>query len=468
METLFNYHRADPSSVSRERSNSAVCRYVCALAICAAAVLGGVSMPPVAQAQTGISYTITPPLFQLSMDPGSSWSSTIRVVNGNPYSMQVYADPLPFTPEGETGRPRFDMQDYTHDEAVTGLASWITVPDNAIFVPAEGTVEVPVRITVPSDAEPGGHYAAVLIGNRAGEAAGEGSTVSVASAIASLFFLSVSGDVVERARIRDFATEEYFYQSPEARLSLRFENQGNVHVRPKGTIIIYNMFGKVRGRVELNQGEHFGNVLPGSIRKFTFSWMSESGWWDIGRYRAEATVGYGASTQQFAHATTYFYILPIVPLLEVIGAVLLLVLIFVFSVRAYIRKALALERTRAAYVPADLTGESQPPATEVREAQPERHAEPQLEFRSLIRPIEASMVDLRRVATKSAPPPVEQGAPTNVVHNQPYTLLTFLRTYRYFFLFVVTVAAVWLVASALLEDVLTYERPYNVIIEKDE
>ena len=60
-----------------------------------------------AQVENGMSITITPPLFQLSLQPGESWTSEITVVNNNPYNLTLYANPVLFQPSGESGKPAF-------------------------------------------------------------------------------------------------------------------------------------------------------------------------------------------------------------------------------------------------------------------------------------------------------------------------------------------------------------------------
>ncbi len=408
-------------------------------------------LPLPAVAQESLSLTVTPPLFQVSLNPGEIWSTTVRVVNGGVVPVMLYADPVPFSPLGEAGRPRFDLTaragEGSDDREL--LADWIETLEAPLEVRGEQTVEVPITIRVPADASPGGHYAAVLIGNRAPEAQGE-STVSVASSIATLFLVTVAGDIDERARIRDFVSDERLYEKPEARFSLRFENQGNVHLMPQGVITIYNMFGKERGRVTFNEGEHFGNVLPGSIRKFSFSWKADSGVWDIGRYRAEAVLGYGREAKRFTQATTYFYVLPILPLAGALGGTLCFVLLLLWGVRAYIRRALLLETAHLV---------DRPVAEPV--SVPIVRAHIALEPRTLLRPISEGMVDLRRIARPTSMPEA-----SNVPTEPVFGTIGFLTKYRYFFLFIALAGLGWVLISALLTDVLTYERSFEVSVDE--
>ncbi|HCC04846.1 TPA: hypothetical protein DEP58_00895 [Patescibacteria group bacterium] len=409
--------------------------------------------------EMGLSLTIAPPLFQINLQPGETWSSYITVVNNNQYDLSLFADPVLFRPSGESGSPVFITPTAESEESST-LAGWITVPQEAFSIVREQTYKLPLTITVPNDAAPGGHYAAILIGNRSPEGRGvEGNTVNVTSSIASLIFLSVSGDVIEKGQIRDFATEEMVYDTATAKLSLRFENKGNVHLIPQGNIVIYNMFGKVRGTIPINQQKDYGNVLPNSVRKFSFTWESDTGLWDIGRYKAEATIGYGKDAKQSALATTYFYVLPVVPLLQIVGGLLALVFFVGWVLRLYIRRALALETAhlqmqgdfQTAHVP-----QSKYVATEV----------PRIKLGTLVQPIKAGLIDLRRVGTPAREVIEPDVQAVYMSHHQQHTEVltfgTFLYKYWLFFVSVVVVAFGGFVLSFFFEDVMTVTRDYSV------
>lgn len=415
-------------------------------------------------AQEAMTLTVTPPLIQINLQPGETWTSGIQVVNGNPYDLTVYAEPVLFEPAGEDGRPRFKTPPGVGGESTmpdpTTLAGWLTLPRDGLSIPREQTITIPLSIHVPTDAAPGGHYAAVLIGNRAPEGARDESSVSVTSSIASLIFLRVAGTVVEDGRIRDFSTEKMLYETPEAQLSLRFENQGNVHLQPRGDITIYNMFGKKRGFIPINQTGEYGNVMPGSIRKFTYNWKADAGLWDIGRYRAEATLGYGADSKSFAQASAIFYILPVLPLVEVLGGGIALVLFVGWALKTYIRRAISIETRHSEATVAPIIDEVAP----ALRSMPVEVQKPKLTLTTLIKPLQAGIVDLRSVAGNS-----ELKQQTRPVAEHEYlqsrerlALRTFLYQYRYFFAFILVIAVGWVVASALISDVLTYERPYEV------
>ena len=291
-----------------------------------------------AYAQESLVISVTPPLIQNSVDPGDFWQSQIKVINNNPYEITVYADVVHFLPRGEQGQGTFAPV-VPDPDGGTALPEWINITREAITIPREQSQLVPFTIDVPEDAPPGGHYAAVLIGTRANDEAGD-MMVQTSQLVTTLFFVQIEGDINESANIREFRTESRLVESPTADFILRLENKGNVHVQPQGNINIYNMWGKERGVIPLNHKSQFGNVLPNTIRKFTFTWEGEPSFSDIGRYTALATVGYGNKGKRFVSAETHFWVIPIKATLITLAVVLGSFWLVVFAIKRYVRRML--------------------------------------------------------------------------------------------------------------------------------
>jgi hypothetical protein len=210
-----------------------------------------------------------------------------------------------------------------------------------VVISPEQSVTIPFTVQVASDAAPGGHFAAILIGTKPPEASGN-VKVTTSQIVTSLFFVRIAGDVTESGVIREFRSTERFISTPKADFEVRFENKGNVHLQPQGEIVITNMWGKQRGVIPINHQTHFGNVLPNSIRKFEFGWSGEPSFADIGRYKATLTLAYGSADKKFESATEYFYVVPVRATLIFFSVVIALVLLVRWSVSAYIRRMLML------------------------------------------------------------------------------------------------------------------------------
>lgn len=297
-----------------------------------------------------MALTITPPLFELNLDPGDTWSSSIKVVNTNEGSIPVESSIMGFEASDDLGHGQFiDPSNFAGDD--DSLTNWITVPGAPVVIPPGSSGEIPFSIVVPPTASPGGHYAAILIGTGSAGTSTEGSHIGVSSFISALIFVSISGNVIEQGNITSFSTDKNYYEDPDVDLSLNFANTGNVHVRPVGEIDIYNAWGKQRGTIPVNSAGGFGYVLPSSSRTFSFEWQGTPSLFDIGPYTAVVTLAYGDNNSKSVSQTVTFWILPLKKLFLVIFGTLFFLIIFFVAIRRYVRRALSLEIAKYGPVP---------------------------------------------------------------------------------------------------------------------
>lgn len=298
-----------------------------------------------------LTLTVTPPLFQLTIGPGEFWASSVKVVNTNPYELTLYASVMNFEASGEEGKGRFaPVTEKDPEVLANSLAQWIEISQEPIVVPREQSADIPFSVRIPENAPPGGHYAAILVGTQPFGAEEEGTFIQVSSLVSSLLFVRILGEVIEEGDMREFSTENSLYQKPEVVFTLRFENRGNVHLQPQGDIAIYNMWGKQRGKILVNQKSGFGNVLPQSIRKFVFEWKGEQNFFEAGMYKAVATLSYGSEARQNVWSTTYFWVVPLVPTFGILGGFISFILFMAWAIRAYIHRALTLYQRKLGYL----------------------------------------------------------------------------------------------------------------------
>jgi hypothetical protein len=390
-------------------------------------IFGLMFSPFLAFAQDGITLSLTPPFFQLTINPNESWSSSIKVVNVNEFPLTLYASIVNFEASGEVGKGKFTpllSDDPEYRKA--SLAGWIDVTNASINISPGNSAEVPFTINAPADASPGGHYAAILIGTEPIDRPDSGPFISVSSLISSLVFVRVSGDVVEDGDIRELSTEKIFYSKPEVPISLRFENSGNVHLLPQGDITIFNMWGKERGKIEINQRTEFGNVLPDSIRKFSYIWKGEDTPLEAGRYKASATLSFGKDSRKNVTKSTYFWVVPVGPALTLVGSLTLFILIVMWFIRRYVRRALGAQMSISEF-------KTRPNA------------------KILAKPLVDGVMDLRNVNVVSKKEEVYK-----------LGLISYVSKYKLFFIFVIFIAIASLLASMYFGEVLTPERGFEV------
>ena len=407
-----------------------------------ALLVGAIFVPQstaMAQRTDGLTLSVSPVLIETSAEPAQRWQSSLKVTNVNDFDLTVFPRVVNFQPHGERGLGRFRSVAETGGQGET-LAEWIDVRDTAVTIPRGGSVELPYTVTVPPGAAPGGHYAAILVSTEPPAETG-GMRVQTTQAVSSLFFIRVAGDIIEDGRVREFRTTERLLSSPAADFVLRFENTGNVHLRPQGQITITNMWGQERGVIPVNQQSRFGNVLPDNIRRYTFSWQGDWSIADLGRYRAAATLAYGESARQFSSRETHFWVIPVIPLLSVLGGLALLVWLIMTAIRAYIRRMLVL---------AGVDPTAPRPRERVTGARHDLRIE---RYAGVGAPVSAGVQDLRVRMSTATPGTAKLHA-----------LWEFFVAYRAFFAFTLMFAIaawviLWFISSASAPN-----RPYEVTI----
>lgn len=291
---------------------------------------------------TVAALTLIPPSIELGLNPGQKSQTSIKLFNETADTVELYPEPRSFTAKGETGQPSFDFS-----TPVEGLASWITVEPGPIVLKPNERYEVPLTITPPANADPGGHYASVFFSTAPPkEGAGQ---VHIASKVGTLLLTRVAGTVTETGSISEFQTTSgrTIFTRPPVEFFVRYENSGNVHLRPTGTVTITNMFGKVAGTADFNAGN--GATLPKSVRRYDIKWEKaqvngSSSFWSeygneksnfgFGRYTAKLSISAGTSVPFTKTATLVFWLFPWhVILIWALGVVVVVVVLFILIKR---------------------------------------------------------------------------------------------------------------------------------------
>lgn len=209
------------------------------------------------------------------------------------------------------------------------IRDYISFPQDRLELELGERARIPVAITIPPDAEPGGYYGSVLVSTVRvadnGEVAAPRSPII--ARVGSLFFVTVRGDTVREGKTLevDLIDDKWWYESGPVNIGVLYENTGSVHLNPYGELSITNMFGEEVGFVELEPWF----VLPTSLRVREISWDRE---FLLGRYTVTARInrGYDDIVDE-VHVS--FWVMP----WKIVGGVFFVLFIFIFSIRAFFR-----------------------------------------------------------------------------------------------------------------------------------
>lgn len=285
------------------------------------------------------ALTLSPPRVEFEADPGTSVLGKIKLINDEGQDKILYSSFENFEAKGETGTPSFI-------ESTEDLAGWITTDKKIILKAGEETV-INYYINIPTEAEAGGHFAAIFWNT----SPPENTQIAVGAKIGMLILLRVSGDIREEGGILEFSTKnnQKFYNSLPVDFYYRFQNSGADRAKPNGEIKIKNIFGLVSERINANPVD--GNVLPQSIRRFETSWGNfknekiinseesenfvvqflnnvKNQWsnFAFGKYKANLNITYGSQNIP-ASAYVNFWVVPWHLLLVIILILVILILL---------------------------------------------------------------------------------------------------------------------------------------------
>jgi hypothetical protein len=234
------------------------------------------------------------------------------------------------------------------DKNGTGLAKWVKTDLQPITLEAGARENISFAINVPKEnAQPGGHYGAILFATTPPKADG---TVGIGGQLGCLMLLRVSGDVKEAGVITEFgfSDKKLWYNYRPIDMFVRFENDGNSHLRPTGNLFIKNWYGRQVATLKVN--DKFASVLPHSIRKFGVNWEGKQRGDDkggfiselkkewnnfgFGKYHAQLVLTYGTKNQ-LVGADREFTIWPWRIMLVVALILVVAALIFFVGMKRY-------------------------------------------------------------------------------------------------------------------------------------
>ena len=264
---------------------------------------------------------------EIWLEPGSEYTKEIIVSNRSGEEKMINISVEDFQgsmdPEGTIEFLGLEKGPYS-------LLDYVKPEIEEIVLSHGQRLRLPVEISVPQDAEPGGLYGAVMVSASNIEAKGDQAETGTAKGeleiitrVASLFFIRVKGDVFEESSLRDFKTGKNFYEKGPVSLKIIVENTGNVHLSPYGTIDIKNILGTQVGQIELDPWF----AMPKSIRTREVKWNAP---FLFGRYTAVLTLNRGYKNIIDIKSFSFWVIPWRIVLIAIIALILLVCLLIWF------------------------------------------------------------------------------------------------------------------------------------------
>jgi len=278
--------------------------------------------------------TVRPFLIDVTLSPRESVTEQIRIDSTYEFRTATIFPTVNEITVGTEGEIREFVPPVMTDRSQT-VTSWINISRAQIPLPANESVEIPLKISAHPQAEPGEYH--VFIGMV------EARNRTIANQIVS------DGDakgVIAKVTIRDERTEamrlsamsvDRFVTKPDSEtVEVTITNPGEVASVPEGELVFYNARGIEVGSADVNTQKTA--LQPGAEYTFEVPMQIDGG---LGRFKANLNMTYGAAQIANLYDTTTFFLIPVWYL--VLFSAGLLVLISLLSV--LIKRTMAVSAT---------------------------------------------------------------------------------------------------------------------------
>lgn len=269
-------------------------------------------------APAALALTVISPIIELRVEAGQSERGVVKIYNETDQPLALTASVEPFTAQGEDNSPRYLPLDLSSD-----YVNWFKLADDSLVLQPRQALVVPFTVSVPANTASGGYYA-VIFWRTNGSNPGSEPAVGVASKVGTIVLLTVSGSVIEQGAVNSFSVEPSqatFFELPIT-FAVRFENTGNIYLKPHGTITLTNRLRTITLPVNSEQKL----ILPGASRRFDVVWgqASQAGliqrfWGQTvqefqmlagGFYQATLELNYGEPPPQLVKQQLTFWFIP--------------------------------------------------------------------------------------------------------------------------------------------------------------
>lgn len=274
-------------------------------------------------AGTGQALEISPPVITLTANPGQTLKVQLSIRDVTDGDLVVSNEVDDFVAAGEDGTPKILLGQAANDSPFS-MKDWVqTVPQ--LRLESKQIKTLTVTINVPSNASPGGHYGVIRFSGIPPDLKGSG--VSLSASLGALMLVTVNGNIKEKLNVQQFSVAKLkkdktadksatFFEAAPLAFTELVKNEGNIHEKPTGQVIIKDMFGRPFAGLNINLPPR--NILPDSTRKFTqpLDKTVIGTKRMFGHYTATLTVKYGKD--QTITAKLGFWVIPYKLILTII------------------------------------------------------------------------------------------------------------------------------------------------------
>lgn len=250
------------------------------------------------------STYISPPFADIEISNKEDKVIELEIGNNGETDLVFELSVVDFGSLDESGGVAFLTTNQDKGERKYALASWISLEKSEVVVAAKSKEKIKITILNKESLLPGGHYGAVLATLR-NEEKSDGDKVGLNQSMATLLYVQKSGD-----EKRNLVLRNIIWQNPTLKfidlIDLRFENNGNTHLVPRGKVEIKNIFNKAVAEGIINEGSV--KILPETFRKMMTQVNYFKKWKWPGKYLIEIDYRYDGKEAFSKYNNSFLYV----------------------------------------------------------------------------------------------------------------------------------------------------------------
>jgi hypothetical protein len=190
-----------------------------------------------------------------------------------------------------------------------GLAKWMSIPESTVTIPAKKTISVTTSILNQDTLASGGHYGAIMLSIASGNnTIAYQNKVAVQPIASLLLFVNKVGGDIHKLNLTNVYIGRSFFGLP-SNITLRFHNDGNTHLVPRGTVTITNPRGRLVGKGVLNENSNL--ILPQTYRSFNVPLVKIARVSILARYKVSVNYRFDGYDQFRTYQTSILVVTPI-------------------------------------------------------------------------------------------------------------------------------------------------------------
>ncbi len=221
---------------------------------------------------TGINLTISPPLLNITTEPGATFSAVLKIKNNNSAPEAIRIDIMKFVADDTGGRPKIIPLDIGDT-----FPQWMNFSETEFIVPGQTWKTIDFTFQPPANASPA-YYFAIVFKRQRETTVEEGFVSTGAPAILGLAKVS-SSRVYHQVDLNQldadtigFTTDHYIYEFLPVNFEVSLANNGNVHELVYGNIFVDWLTGHKTDVAILDVNKDKSFILPQTKRTFYSSW----------------------------------------------------------------------------------------------------------------------------------------------------------------------------------------------------